>query len=182
MRTILLVLLLSIGVTIPKYTTSQSPDVVLALKPIQKILKGILRQDAMDYDVYKKMADYQKALKTVYEIQGAIKGLQTYIEVIKQIEAFACAIRGLDELMNDINLNIPFNGNTETISTCGFNFKYKSVLTSFSMANDMVDMTLSNLQMTASERVSILSRGFISLNTAFEGIQKLKNAIINYNR
>jgi len=111
-----------------------------------------------------------------------IRDRQTYIEVIKQIEAFACAIRDLDEMMNNGVFKIPFDSNVESIHTCGFNFKYKQILTGFSIANDMVEMTLSNLQMSASERVSVLKSGFKALNESFEGIQKLKKAILNFNR
>ena len=176
-----IIITLAISLIMPKAITSQNPDVVAALQPIQNILKAILQQDAKDFNVYEKMAEYQKALKKVYEVQEAIKGMKTYLEVIKQLEALACSIRELDGMINNFSLNIPFNSSTETSASCAFNFQYKSTLTSFAMANDMIEMTLSSLQMTPSDRISTLKNGFEGLNQTFQAVQDLKKSIINFN-
>lgn len=175
------VVLLFIAFVVPTNSRSQSPDVVAALQPIQSLLKAILKQDSMDFNVYEKMEGYQKSLNAVYQVTEAIEGMQTYIEIIKLLEEFACSIRGLDELLNNPHLKIPFNFNESSAESCMFRFKYQNVLTSFSLANDMVGMIVSPLQLTVGERMNVMGSGFDELNKAYDLVQELKRDIIYYN-
>tara|TARA_B110000114_G_C14828038_1_gene291505 strand:+ start:49 stop:603 length:555 start_codon:yes stop_codon:yes gene_type:complete len=168
-------------VLIPKKTRTQNPDVVAAMQPIQGLLKKILSQDTKSFNVYKKMKEYQEKLKKVYEIQSQIKGMQTYIEVVKMLEEFACSLRELDELLSNPRLRIPINLNIETAQSCAFNFKYKKVLSGFTLANDMLNMTMSTLQMTASDRMSALRNSFNQLDNTYDAIESLKRDIIKNN-
>ncbi len=176
-----IVLFLCIMFVTPTSTRSQSPDVVAALQPIQNLLKAMLKQESMDFNVYEKMENYQKSLNAVYQVTEAIEGMQTYIEIIKLLEEFACSIRGLDELLNKPNFDIPFNSNDSSAESCMFKFKYQNVLTSFSLANDMVGMIVSPLQLTVGERMSVMESGFNELNKAFSLVQELRRDIIYYN-
>lgn len=158
----------------------QSPDVVLALQPIQEILKQMLRQDAMDFDTYSEMEKHQKKLKNVYDNIEKIKGVVSYIEVVKLIEQYACRLRSLDELIRNPNFQIPFLQG-ESAQSCLFNFKYKRVLSSFSMANDMLDMVLSSFKMTPSERMDMLNQSVAVLDETYQQTEELENSIIVYN-
>lgn len=176
--TLILVLFLLFA---PIKTQSQNPDVVAALQPIQELLRSIIQQDAMSFDVYEKMETYQKSLNDVYKLTETIEGMQTYLELIMLLQEFACSIKSLDEKIAKKDYRIPFLNTDTDESSCMFRFKYQQVLTSFSMSNDMIDMTLSSLQLSPADRLAVMEAGFDQLSQAFEEINKLELDLIKFN-
>jgi hypothetical protein len=165
----------------PIKTQSQNPDIVAALQPIQALLKSIIQQDAMSFDVYEKMESYQKSLNDVYKLTEGIEGMQTYLELIMLLQEFACSIKSLDEKIAKKDYKIPFLITDKSESNCMFRFKYQAVLTSFSMSNDLIDMTLSSLQLSPADRLAVMESGYDQLTQAFDEINQLELDLIKFN-
>ncbi|MBL4703192.1 MAG: hypothetical protein JKY54_01640 [Flavobacteriales bacterium] len=137
--------------------TGTNSDVVAALKPIQSALKKLLMQKSRDYKLYESMNESQKSLKAVYEVGEVLAQMKVAFEILDMIKAYSCIIKDLDMTISNPKIRIPYNieqniGN----ASCIFEYDYQQVLSGLTLCLDIVDIVVTDVQMSLEERLSLL--------------------------
>ena len=80
------------------------------------------------------------------------------------------------------NANAPGSVSRRVIpSSCGFGYKYQKSVASFTMAMDLVDIIMEDIQMSIKDRMEALKKSQERLVQAQMDIVSLSSDIINYN-
>lgn len=150
-----------------------SPDVVRELNQVSAKLKLMWKQKIKDSKVYDKMLGYQKDLTDFYETSEFLRKTESMLDHFELIEAYACQIRQLHELINNDGLNIPNN--------CGFDYKYQRSVALFTLSMDLINIVLSDVQMSVTERMKKIRDAHKGLIDAQLMISNLSRDIVTNN-
>lgn len=137
--------------------TGSNADVVTALQPIQASLKELLMKKSMDYKLYESMDKSQKALNKVYEAKEILSQMKVAFEIIDMIKMYSCMIKELDLTIANPKIKIPYSiQNNINNASCLFEFEYQNVLSGLTFCLDIVDIVVTDVQMSINQRLSLL--------------------------
>ena len=146
--------------------TGGSADIVMALKPIDLMLKKLVLQQAKDFDIYQKMEDYQKKLEDVNKLKSIVINTKTALEMAVLLDQFICITKSyFDELKNF---------NPQRIDVCIFNIKQHYAFSGFTSAMEFFSLAFSGNSISTSGRLKMIEKAYETLNESKEVFKELK--------
>lgn len=177
---ILILTIISLSIKSQKILgTGANADVVAALQPIQASLKELLMKKSMDYKLYESMNRSQQSLKAVYEAGEILSKMKIAFEIVDMIKAYSCMIKKLDLTIADPNIKIPYKiENNIDNASCLFEFEYQNVLSGLTLCLDIIDIVVTDVQMSLDQRLSLLYDVQLRMGKLAEETIKLNNLLI----